>query len=44
MSVRLPAAWHMLQTRQGEGVACSYFDALDGELVYRDLIECTPAS
>jgi len=44
MSVRLPAAWHMLQTRQGEGVACSYFDALNGGLLYRDSIAFTSAS
>ncbi|MDE8349756.1 MAG: transglutaminase-like domain-containing protein [Acidocella sp.] len=39
-SVQLPPAWHLVQRRQGNGIACSYHDARDGSLIYEDRMEC----
>ncbi|HEY1725746.1 MAG TPA: transglutaminase-like domain-containing protein [Steroidobacteraceae bacterium] len=37
MSVRLPPAWHMLQTRAGDGVEIE-LTGLDGSVAYRDQV------
>jgi hypothetical protein len=41
MSVQLPAAWHMISVRCGEGVEISMV-GLDGRLSYRDRISVLP--
>jgi len=39
MSVRLPPAWQMLQTRAKHGIDITYSDPIDGSLIYQDHIE-----
>jgi len=38
MTWRLPAAWHLVQTRIPNGIASAFHDALTGALIYRDEI------
>ncbi|MDR3522125.1 MAG: transglutaminase-like domain-containing protein [Acidocella sp.] len=40
MTAQLPPTWHLLQRRLGNGMVCSFHDAVDGSLIYEDQIEC----
>jgi hypothetical protein len=44
MTSRLPAAWHLVQTRIPGGIASAFHNALTGALIYRDEITIAPRS